>query len=60
MDRDTVTQSEGEMVKTTVSLDSNLLERAKIAAIVHKSSLQQLCADGLEMKLRQLDKQVSR
>lgn len=56
MDRDTVTQSEGEMVKTTVSIDPNLLERAKIAAIVHKSSLQQLCAEGLEIRLKQLDK----
>lgn len=43
------------MVTTTVRFPDELMTRAKIACAIHKTSIQQLCAEGLEIRVGQLE-----
>lgn len=57
----TVTQSEpeqddGDIMTTTLSVPRELWKRVKIAAAMHDTTAQKLCADGLELRLAELAK----
>ena len=55
------TPAEGtETVTTTVTFPKELWRRVKIAAAEHDTSAQQICADGLELALKQLKQLASK
>lgn len=58
----TVTQSDEEqgdhIMTTTLSVPRELWKRVKIAAAQHDTTAQQICWDGLELRLAQLAKKA--
>jgi len=45
-----------DMVQGSIRFTEDLWRRAKIAAAEHGTTLQQICQDGLELRLTQLDR----
>lgn len=52
-----VAEEKPEMVSSNVRFSEELWRRAKVAAAQHGKTLQQLCNEGLELRLNQLAKE---
>jgi len=55
----TLTQNDTEIVQTTFRLPEEFLRQVKMAAAEYGTTINQMCLDGLQLRLKQLRENAS-